>query len=109
MITGTVTANREAFISLRIPGPSGQEEDVDAIVDTGFTGTLTLPFSVISSLGLHWLTQGQAILANGQLETFDVYRATVIWDGQPLRIMLEAAETDPLVGMTLMYGYDIFI
>ena len=109
MITGAVTANREAILALRVQGPGGQEQDVNVIIDTGFTGTLTLPISVITALGLRWLMQGQAILANGQPETFDVYRATVIWDGHPLHIMVEAAETDPLAGMTLMYGYDIFI
>ena len=109
MITGVVTVDHEAVIPLRLQGPSGQAETVHPVIDTGFTGTLTLPSSVIAALGLRWLTQGQAILANGQIETFDVYRATVIGDGQPLSIMIDAAETDPLVGMTLMYGYDIFI
>jgi hypothetical protein len=34
---------------------------------------------------------------------------TVIWDGQYRNIPVNQAETDPLVGMSLLYGYDLRI
>ena len=40
---------------------------------------------------------------------FNVYEAVVIWDGQLLSIPINAAETDPLIGMSLLYGYDLLI
>jgi clan AA aspartic protease len=109
MITGVVTAEREAVIRIKVQGLGGEEQEAQAVVDTGFTGWLTLPPSVIDTLGLPWLTKGQALLANGQLEIFDVYVATLLWDDQPLRIMVDAVETEPLVGMSLLFGYNLTI
>jgi hypothetical protein len=48
-------------------------------------------------------------LANGSEELFDIYEATVIWDGQPRTVDLDAANTVALVGMSLLYGYDLRI
>jgi clan AA aspartic protease len=109
MITGLVTAEREAVVQLKMLGLHGQIQEIQVVIDTGFTGWLTLPPSLITLLGLPWLTRGQALLANGQTETFDVYVATLSWDGQPLRVMVDEADTDPLLGMSLLQGYDLCI
>jgi hypothetical protein len=53
--------------------------------------------------------RGRALLADGSEEEFDVYSATVLWDGQPRRIPVDEAEIDPLVGMSLLYGHDLHI
>ena len=105
MITGIVSLNREAVVRLKVHAANGQEQEVEAVIDTGFTGQFTLPPTLIAGLGLTWLTQGQAIMANGQIETFDVYAAGILWDGQPIRVMAEEADTEPLIGMSLLYGY----
>jgi clan AA aspartic protease len=109
MITGVVTASREATIRLRVRGPHGLEQEIDAVIDTGFNGWLSLPSRLITALGLVWLTRGRALLADGSEEEFDVYSGTVLWDGQPLRIPIDEAETDPLVGMSLLYGHELHI
>src|SRR4051794_22122826 len=105
MITGTVTLDREATLRLKVQGLTGREREIDAVIDTGFTGQLILPLAVIEELGLSWLTQAQAVMANGQIETFDVYSAFVSWDGQILRVMAEDADTEPLIGMSLLFGH----
>lgn len=109
MIIGIVTAEHEAVMRLKVQGFNGQHQEIQVVIDTGFTGWLTLPPSLIVTLGLPWLTKGQALLANGQTETFDVYIATLLWDGQPLRVMVDAADTDPLLGMSLLHGYNLHI
>ena len=43
MISGEVTDLLEATLSLTVFGPDDQSESLDAIIDTGFTGFLTLP------------------------------------------------------------------
>ena len=48
MITGVVNADREAIIRLEVRGPALQVEVVDAVIDTGFDGWLTLPLALIS-------------------------------------------------------------
>jgi clan AA aspartic protease len=109
MIQGQVGANRQPTIRLAMLDQRGQAYDFDAIVDTGFNGSLTLPTAVIAALGLPWNSRGQAILANGSIEEFDIHAGTVIWDGNPRRILVEGADTDPLVGMSLLFGHDVHI
>jgi len=65
MITGQVTAFYEAVIPIRLPDTTGRVHEFEAILDTGFNGTLTLPSGVIISLQLPWRTRGSATLANG--------------------------------------------
>jgi predicted aspartyl protease len=83
MITGAVNAHREATIRLAISGSGGQQQEIEAIIDTGFTAYLTLPPILVQALGLAWLCRQPGILADGSVEVFDVYIATVLWDGQP--------------------------
>lgn len=42
MIKGAVNANREARLRLTVRGLSGQEREIEAVIDTGFNGFLTL-------------------------------------------------------------------
>jgi predicted aspartyl protease len=38
MITGVVTSSREAVIHVLVRGAHEQEAEVEAVIDTGFTG-----------------------------------------------------------------------
>jgi clan AA aspartic protease len=109
MITGVVTASRQAIIRLTVRGPEGQEQEIDAVIDTGFDGTLTLPPALIATLGLVWRRRGRALLADGSESLFDIYETIVIWDGEPRRIAVDEADIDPLVGMSLLYGYELIV
>ncbi len=64
MITGVVTADRQVVIPLTVRGPTGQEQEIEAIIDTGFDGWLSLPSSLIALLGLVWRQRGRALLQN---------------------------------------------
>lgn len=107
MITGTVTSAREAVLRLSVYNAGGQLQETDAIVDTGFDGWLTLPPDFIAALGLTWKRFGHAILADGSVILTNVYEATVQWDGQAITLPVDEADADPLVGMSLMYGYEL--
>jgi clan AA aspartic protease len=109
MITGVVTASLQAIIRLTVRGPEGQEQEVEAVIDTGFDGTLTLPPALIAALGLAWRRRGRALLADGSESLFDIYEATAVWDGEPRRIAVDEANMDPLVGMSLLYGYELIV
>jgi len=109
MITGSVDGEWQAWVRLGIRSRAGQEQELTAVLDTGFTGALTLPPARIAALGLPWRTRGSAILANGAEDRFDIYAAVVIWDGRPRHILIEAADTEPLVGMGLLNGYEILL
>ena len=83
MIEGVVNTSREAVIRLAVQGPSGQGRDIEAVIDTGYSGMLTLPSSIVAELGLSFRSSGRAILANGDEDAFSTYDATVLWDGAP--------------------------
>jgi clan AA aspartic protease len=109
MITGIVNADYEAVVRLQIHGPTRYEYEVDAVIDTGFNGFLTLPPTLITALGLTRRSRGRALLANGSEELFDIYGVTVLWDGQQRYVEADAVDTTPLVGMSLLDGYDLHI
>jgi clan AA aspartic protease len=104
-----LTNNYDAIITLLVRGSQVQEQEIEAVVDTGFDGWLSLPPTVIPTLRLPFRRRGLAVLANGSETLFDIYEGTVIWDEQPRRIMIDYADTDPLVGMSLLYGYSLAV
>lgn len=109
MITGIVDADLEPLILLHVREAGGQPQGVEAVIDTGFNGFLTLPPALIASLGLPWLCRQQGQLADGSVLAFEVYMATVDWNGQPRSVEVEAAEAQPLLGMALMQGLELRI
>ncbi len=109
MIHGVVSRNREATISLVIVNESRQTKLITAVIDTGYTGFLSLPSKIITELNLSWRGIDRGTLGDGSEVTFEVYAAKVIWDGEYRDIPINEAETDPLVGMSLLYGYDLHI
>lgn len=109
MIAGMVNADFEATISLSICGSDGKVYTQNAIVDTGFNGWLSLPPDLINQLNLRWKRRGRAILGDGSECVFNVYEAVVDWDGNYLNIPIDEADSEPLVGMSLMEGYQLIV
>lgn len=107
MISGEVNAYCEAVVRLPVRSPRGREQAVEAVIDTGFNGYLTLPPDVITSLGLPFRRNGRAVLGDGSAVTFDIHEAVILWDGLLRRISVDAADTEPLLGMRLLYGHDL--
>ena len=77
------------------------------MIDTGYTASLSLPPALVVSLGLRWTSFGRGLLADGSECLFDVYVAKVVWDGHERRVLIDEADTDPLVGMALLTGYEL--
>ena len=109
MIEGIVNADLEAIVTVAVSGPAGQVRDVEAVIDTGFNGLLTLPSALVGELGLPYLTRSRATLANGSEDICDVHGATVLWDGQPKHVRVDAAETTPLIGMALLESNSLHV
>ena len=109
MITGLVTADREAIIALSIRGFAGEEEFIEAVVDTGFNGFLTLPSATITNLGLPFVGVAPAELGDGSTVTANVFEAKAIWDNDEQSVLVLGAEGGPLVGMSLLFGYRLTI
>lgn len=109
MITGRVNADFEPIIPLSIYDVNGKIYTQEAIIDTGFNGWLSLSPDLINQLNLIWKRRGRALLGDGSECIFNVYEAVILWDGSPLRIPIDEADSEPLVGMSLMEGYQLIV
>ncbi len=107
MITGYVNASREAIVSVTVRG-SRSERRIEAVVDTGYDGDLTLPPPLIEALGPPFRERGRAVLADGSDISFDIHDAEIMWDGHPRSILVDA-DTTPLIGTSLLDGYELTI
>ncbi len=96
---------REAVLPLRVlDEAANRAEEVDAVVDTGFTGALCLPPERVRSLSLPLVGRGIAVLADGRAVETSVHRARVVWHGRERVVRVLATEGGPLVGMALLRG-----
>ena len=109
MIRGVVNARHEAVVRLRVRGRGGVEADVDAIVDSGFTSSLTLPAATVAALGLVRQSGGTAALADGSLRKFDLCSAEVEWGGIWRAVLVYELGNEPLVGMRLLAGHKLVV
>ena len=78
---GTVAAEgNEALLGVEVLSQAGSSSlRVEAVVDTGFTGHLTLPRATVDALGLPIIGSAESILADGSLLMEDVCLARVLW------------------------------
>lgn len=105
-MTGRVDAVGRAL--LRVPVAAtvgGPRAEIEAWVDTAFTGGLTLPRAVAAGLGLLAGSSSDAVLADGSRVALAGYECYLDWFGATYRT--EAVETDaayPLLGTQLLAG-----
>ena len=109
MIEGVVNTAYEAVVSLSLQGAEGRTQEIEAVVDTGYTGFLTLPSALVDELLLPFAYVGRAFLANDDEVEFDVHNVTVLWDGQPIQVRAAATGSTSLVGMMLLDGHNLNI
>lgn len=103
---GTILG-REARIELTVRGPNGDRLRLEAVVDTGSSGWLTLSSAVIEHLKLPGTGIVRAMLANGAEAVFETFAATVIWHGRVVNIEAEKSDGIPLLGMSLLSGSEL--
>ncbi len=109
MIIGILTSNREAVIPVRIRGMGNQEIMINAAIDTGFNGFLSIPLRYAADLNLQFACTTRAVLGDGKEVSIDMYEITVVWDGQERTIGALAVDSEPLVGMAMLSGYRVIL
>ena len=82
MINGHVVAHH-ILVNVPLRTPNQPEVEVAFVIDTGFTGFLTLPPAIVAALNLPFLRRISANLADGSRIFLSVYIATIVWDGTP--------------------------
>lgn len=97
----------EPRIALRVRDASGRDAPVEAVIDTGFTGGITLPPETVESLSLRFQGDGTGTLADGSVESFEIYRAVLLWHGLERLSLVYAVPGEPLIGMGLLRGSEL--
>ena len=109
MIQGVVNADYEPVVTLTLQGPSGRDVKIEAVIDTGFNGYLTLPPGLVADLGLPLVGTGSGVLADGSVARFDIHYCTVLWDAQERLVRVNVADTTPLIGMRLLDRHSMYV
>jgi clan AA aspartic protease len=99
----------EAVISVATRDTAGAVSTRDAIIDTGFSGYLTLPTGIIAAMQLPFVSSEIFLLGDNSQKSLKVYGCTVLWDGLERDVDVLASDTQPLVGMALLKGSRITI
>jgi predicted aspartyl protease len=60
MIKGRVNTYWEVLVPLPLCGSQGEEQAIEAVIDTGYNGFLTLPPNLIALLGFPFLRSSRA-------------------------------------------------
>jgi len=102
--TGRVTAAREAILRLRLAAG----EAVECLVDTGFSGALVLPQSLVTRLGIPVAGQEVFEMVGGRQFVAGVALAEVEWLGATRTVRVIVSE-DTLLGTELLDGTNLVI
>lgn len=88
------------------------EEEIGAIVDTGFNGHLTLPQHIADRLGLQFYAVSSAIIADGSVSLSSVYMGKVVFDGSRTDVLIDVQPNcNILMGTALLeeWGLSLFV
>lgn len=82
---------------------------IEFVVDTGYTGYLTLPPAAVAALGLPFEYDLPANLADDSEVLVPVHAATILWNGveQPVRVL--ALGKRPLLGTAMLDGNELVV
>lgn len=108
MIRGRVTSARndgsglEARVAVDIAAVNLIYQSLEVVVDTGFTGALTLPEPIAQELGLRSTETRYVTLASGQTIPPGVCNTHLLWHGQPIDVLVYLMGNKPMIGTDLL-------
>jgi clan AA aspartic protease len=108
MIQGIVNDRHEATIRLLLRGLH-ETSEVEAIVDTGYSGLLALPTAIVNRLGLVRCGESSLVLADASSRSFEIYSADLERDGSFQNVFVSAVGEQCLVGMEFLEGCELHI
>ena len=81
--------------------------EVEALLDSGFTGAVSVPLRVVEQLKLEWSGEHSVILGDASEVGVDLYEGMVYFAGRRYRCAVLATGDIPTVGMHLMQGLKV--
>ncbi len=108
-LRGVMNDQRQPIISITVRGTQSKERTADALLDTGFNGTMVLPPDLILELGLPFWFIRTVVLADGSMHDISNHKGRILWEGVERPIRIAASGDQPLIGMGLLVGYRLQI
>jgi clan AA aspartic protease len=105
-MTGTV-AELHALLPVTFRLRGHPDITIEYVIDTGFTGNLTLPPAAVASMGLPLLYWIPADLADGTTIDVAVHQASIVWHGHETVALVLATGHRPLLGTALLAGSEL--
>ena len=107
-ITGSLHKSGSPAIDLEICGPFPDiRQSFTAIIDTGFTGFVSIPLTQAFPLGLSLVGTTSVVLADGktQVKLLALCKAFLANEARTGSVILEPSSTEVLVGMEFMSAF----
>ena len=110
-MNGFVDPGGRALLGIELrPTRDAPVLSITAWIDTGFTGDLVLPQSVIDELALTLTGTAGAVLADGSQVAMKTYRCFIEWFRELRRLEVVASEGEcPLLGVGLLIEHELRI
>jgi len=110
-MNGHVDSADRALVRIRLTSAAtATTMEIEAWIDTGFTGELVLPQDRIVALGLPRSAVVRAELGDGSETVLEVYSCLIEWFGHVQQIEIIAnTGTSPLLGVGLFQGHTLTI
>ena len=108
MMTGNVV-NLHVLLSVVFRLPNQPNLTIEFVVDTGFTGFLTLPPAAVTAMELPFLHCIPADLADASTIELNVHAATIVWNGVERQVPVLALGRRPLLGTALLENCELVI
>lgn len=101
MIHGKVI-DLQARLEVTFRLPNVPDIRLEFVVDTGFEGALTLPPDAVAALGLPLIQEISANLADDSAVKTNIHSATILWNGEEIKVAVLAMGRRPLLGTALL-------
>ena len=95
------------MVQAEVLNRAGSSSSFDALLDTGFSGAVCAPKTMVRNLGLAWNGTHLVVLADASEIEVDVYIGFVGFAGRQYRCAVLATGDIPTVGMHLLQGMKV--
>ncbi len=103
MIAGHIDEDWQAIVPLiaRHGHQKDRDETIDFLIDTGFTGFLSLSPEWVQKLDLSVIDIQRGMTADGRVSYFETVDVCILWHDQP-RVIRAQVLDEPLIGTRLL-------
>lgn len=109
LLDGRIDDSNQLWVTLTVAGEHSQSQ-IEALLDTGFTGEIQLPLQIAVPLGLKLAGVAPFRLADGELKHFMLFSASIHWGTKLRTVTATVVDTDtPLIGGGLLHGYVLVV